>query len=97
MAITIIFILKAGENKRSKTFWFGIFYLWITGINYATIFSYAISARSMESIALIGGLSFLASDVIIGFERFLGLKSKVARELVWWLYPIGQIILIIMA
>ena len=55
------------------------------------------SAKSAESLAALGGLLFLASDVIIGFEKFFKLKSPLARELVWWLYPLGQILLITMA
>lgn len=70
--------------------------LWITGINYTTIFSFSFSAKSIQSLASLGGILFLASDAIIGFEKFLGLRSKLARGLVWWLYPIGQIILISM-
>ena len=94
-ACLIYFKSKIGDF--SKLFWFGVSYLWLTGINYTTIFSYAYSARSIESIAMLGGALFLASDLIIGLEKFFGLKSRLARELVWWLYPIGQIIIIAIA
>ena len=94
LAVTIYMLAKADLRMHSKLFLFGVVYLWLTGINYITIFSFAISVKSIESICLIGGLSFLASDVIIGLEKFTGLRSKVARELVWWFYPIGQILLI---
>lgn len=96
VAITIT-ILVLNVSKNIKLLIFAITYLWITGINYWAIFSYAFSAASLESIVAIGGLMFLASDVIIGLEKFSGLKSKLARELVWWLYPLGQIILIAIA
>ena len=92
--MTIFFLRDNKSEIKSKLSIFALIYLWISGINYVTVSSYAFSIHSLESIALIGGLSFLVSDVIIGFERLAGLKSKVARELVWWLYPIGQIILI---
>ena len=94
--ITLLFLYR-NKFKFSKLFLFGLLYLWITGINYMTIFSYSYSAMSIQSIAALGGIMFLASDVIIGMEKFLGLKSPLARELVWWLYPIGQILLITMA
>ncbi len=97
VAITIYFIVKAKETRKSGIFFLGMLYLWITSINYMVVFSYSISVKSIESLALIGGLLFLASDVIIGLEQLTGLKSKLARELVWWFYPIGQIILVIMA
>ena len=99
ITITVIFLLKAPtEQKQLKLFYFGIMYLWFTGIDYITIFSYAYSVRySISIIVFWGGMMFLASDLIIGMEKFWGVKSKLLRELVWWLYPIGQIILIAMA
>ena len=96
VALTIT-ILMLNVSKNIKLLIFAIAYLWITGINYWAIFSYAFSTKSGESIVAIGGLMFLASDVIIGLEKFSRLRSKLARELVWWLYPLGQIILIAMA
>ena len=96
VALTIT-IIVLNVSKNIKLLIFAITYLWITGINYCAIFSYAFSATSLESIVAIGGLMFLASDVIIGLEKFSGLKSELARELVWWLYPLGQIILIAIA
>ena len=95
--ISIFMFIKTENTVHSKLFYFGLAYLWITGINYCAIFSYAISAKSYAYLAMAGGLMFLASDVIIGMEKFLDLKSPIARELVWWLYPIGQILLIVMA
>ena len=100
LLITIMVILWNLTKEiyfTNKLFNFGLLYLWMTGINYITIFSYSYSVKGIQSIAAIGGLMFLASDIIIGLEKFFKLKSKLARELVWWLYPLGQIILITMA
>ena len=98
IVITVILLIyKRKSNNHVKLFWFGIVYLWITASNYITISSYSYSIRNIESVAIIGGLMFFISDLIIGLEKFFGLKSKLARELVWWLYPIGQIIIIAMA
>lgn len=97
IAISYLTITSSKSENNPKLLAFGIAYLWITGINYITIFSYSYSVKSVESFAALGGLLFLSSDVIIGLEKFSGLKSSLARELVWWLYPIGQIILIAMA
>ncbi len=96
--VTVLLVfMKSLNGGLTKLFWFGIAYLWITGLNYMTIVSYAYSARSTESFVLLGCMMFFASDLIIGLEKFFGLKSRLARELVWWLYPIGQIIIIAMA
>ena len=97
IAVTIFMLIKLNSNSPLVLSLFGFVYLWLTGINYISIFSYAYSVKSIESIAALGGLMFLASDVIIGLEKFLGMKSKFVRELVWWLYPIGQIIIIAIA
>ena len=96
IATTFLTVITSIE-KEQKLIIFGIAYLWLTGINYTTIFSYAFSVKSVESLAALGGVLFLASDVIIGLEKFSGLKSKLARNLVWYLYPLGQIILIALA
>ena len=95
--ITYVITYEAKTTRFSKLYFFCLIYLWLTGISYMTVFSYAISAQSTAFLALIGGLSFLASDVIIGCEKLLNLRSKFAREMVWWLYPFGQILLIMMA
>ena len=93
----VLLYFKSKTKDFSKLFWFGVAYLWITGINYTAIFSYGYSVKSYESLAILGGIMFLASDLIIGLEKFFGLKSKLMRELVWWLYPLGQILIIAMA
>ncbi len=95
--LTLFFFVMAKYRQSSKLFWFGIAYLWLTGIDYIAVSSYAYSVKSIETIVFFGGLLFLASDFIIGCERILRMKSKIARELIWWFYPLGQIILILMA
>lgn len=72
-----------------------IAYLVIIALNCTTVFSYAWAAgwgRPMALLAAVGAACFLASDLIIG----LGLLVRVHRYdyLIWWLYPIGQALLI---
>jgi uncharacterized membrane protein YhhN len=98
LALIVISIIKNKTvEKESFAFKYGLVYLWLTGVDFWVIFSYAYSARPIGYFAMLGGLLFLASDVIIEYEKVCGLKSKHARELVWWFYPIGQFLLIIMA
>ena len=95
--ISFVFIIKMISSKKiNKLLIFGIFYVWITSINYIAIFSYAYSSFSLKSFVVVGGFSFLISDLIIASEKFFKVKSEFLREAVWWFYPIGQIILIIM-
>ena len=90
-------IVLSQKPRLTALLIFGVIYLWLTGIDYTIICSYAYSINSIASLSAIGAIMFLASDVIIGLERFTGLESKIARKLVWWLYPIGQILIIIFA
>ncbi len=70
-----------------------ILYLFIIGTACATIFSYAWSVRSWRSIAALGALSFFISDYIIGIGKLLGYGEF--DHLIWWFYPVGQILLLI--
>ena len=72
------------------------FYTMILGMNLSIIFSFSYVSESFERamLASIGVLLFFISDLFIGLETFLGVKSKTIRELVWWFYPIGQILII---
>lgn len=70
-------------------------YLTVITANLATVFSYA-GARARRNpavlLAALGAAAFFASDFVIG----LGMLAKISRYdyLIWWLYPIGQILLI---
>ena len=71
-------------------------YLLIISVNCAFIFSYAWGAfpkRPWTILAAVGAVSFFISDFIIG----LGMLSNISRynHLIWWYYPIGQILLLI--
>lgn len=70
-------------------------YLLVITLNCMTIFSYAFSAWRAQPTAIlaaVGALSFLASDLIIGLGMLVG-DSRL-DHLIWWLYPIGQILII---
>lgn len=67
----------------------------IIAVNCMTVFSYAWGswrAHPMAIISAIGALSFFLSDMIIG----LGMLTRQTQydPLIWWLYPIGQFLLI---
>ena len=89
-------IFLAVSLKNTKKLPLVLIYLCVILLNCAAVFSYAFSAaaRSVFAVfAAIGVFSFLLSDFIIG----LNLTGKLHRfdALVWWLYPIGQILLIL--
>ena len=70
-------------------------YLAVIGTNLAAAFSYAWAQRKtnpLTFLAAAGAALFFASDFIIG----LGMMVRITKwdYLIWWLYPIGQILLI---
>ena len=79
---------------------FGMFplcmvYLMLISANTATILSYAFSAfrkRPAAILAAVGAVSFFFSDFIIGLDMLAGIPGL--GHLIWWFYPIGQILII---
>jgi uncharacterized membrane protein YhhN len=92
MCITLIVCTRKAKEKLSSTMFivFGIYCL-IIGINFVTIASYS---YTYKSIAVIGALSFLISDFIIGMETLFKIKNPILRKLVWIFYPLGQFIIL---
>ena len=73
-----------------------LIYAVIIFANCAAVFSFAFGQgfRYASAIcAVVGVVSFLLSDIVIG----LGIAGNIHRYdyLIWWLYPIGQILLIL--
>lgn len=91
-----VFFARACALRRNfGRFPLAMVYLAVIGGNLTVIFSYAWARLRKNPLALLaaaGAASFFASDFIIG----LGLLAKISRynDLIWWLYPIGQILLI---
>ena len=72
-----------------------VIYMCIIGLNCATIFSFAWSVKSIRSIVALGALSFFLSDLIIGVEALTGYTTDFLWSMIWWLYPIGQVLIIV--
>ena len=71
-------------------------YLFVISLNCVTIFSCAWSGaalRPLTVLSAVGAVSFMASDALIG----LGMMTGITRydPLIWWLYPIGQILILL--
>ncbi|MBQ2955332.1 MAG: hypothetical protein IJE08_02610 [Clostridia bacterium] len=93
-AVCLICFTAACKNRSQLPL--AIAYLLVIMVNCATVFSYAwgSGAGSLAGwSAAVGAACFLASDLVIG----LGLLVNVHRydDLIWWLYPIGQALLIL--
>lgn len=89
----LIYFTSICKNKGQLPL--AVAYLAIITLNCMTVFSYAWSRGMGDLLAILaaaGAASFLASDLVIGF----GLLANIHRydDLIWWLYPIGQMMLI---
>jgi len=92
----LINFLKTMTDRSSLPL--ALVYLAIIIANCSVIFSCAwatVPTRPLSILAPLGALSFLFSDAIIG----LGLLSGNHRfdHLIWWFYPLGQLLLIFSA
>ena len=90
----LLLSLKSGRTQKLPLIFV---YLAVILLNCTVVLSYAWAQRMQFSAvcAAVGMVSFLLSDLIIG----LSLTGGIHRfdRLTWWLYPIGQILLILSA
>ena len=92
--IALITIIILGQKKKNSpvSYLGAILYLCMISCASTMIFAFSFSAKGIAFLALVGSLSFLLSDYIIGVGKFANIKKF--DSLVWWLYPIGQILII---
>ncbi len=83
-----------GKNKKNNALMYagGLVYLCLITCASSMIFSFSFSMGGVYLIAAVGSLSFFISDYIIGINKFGNIKKF--DWLVWWFYPIGQILII---
>ncbi len=75
------------------TFAVCVAYLCVIAGMLMAVFSYAWTARGLRIAAALGALSFFLSDVIIGLDTLAGVTRYNAG--IWWLYPIGQLLMLL--
>jgi len=90
------FIFTACAQGRTGQLALILVYIVMIALSCMTVFSYAWSQGFSNLLALLaaaGAVSFFVSDLFIG----LGMVTGVTRydHLIWWYYPIGQILLIL--
>ncbi len=95
-AAAVWFIVSARKLGRMDQLPLILAYIVMISLDAGMIFSYAWSqglSNPLAVLAAIGAVSFFVSDLIIG----LGLVMGITRydHLIWWYYPIGQILMIL--
>lgn len=96
VAIALLMVILAIRTGNTGILPLILVYALIITCNCCGIFSWVCSQWQQHPAALFTGLgvvSFLLSDLVIG----LGIAGNIHRfdHLIWWLYPIGQILLIL--
>ena len=95
LAALILMLTLSFKTGRRQRLTLIVVYLMIILSNCAVAFAYAWAKGFCFSAvcAAVGVLSFLLSDLVIG----LNLAGDIHRFdfLIWWLYPVGQVLLIL--
>lgn len=94
LAITV-WMLLSGSFPGPAMYGICALYAMIIGSDLSVIWSYAFSRRGISALCAWGVLIFFLSDLIIGIGRLCGVHQL--DWLIWWLYPVGQIGVIVFA
>ncbi len=96
-AVGILTLWYFCRNMTQRTmFPLALGYLFLITSNCSVICAYAwgaFSSHPLSALAALGAASFFFSDVIIGRDILMGCRKY--QFLIWWLYPIGQFLLIV--
>ncbi|MBR5869425.1 MAG: hypothetical protein IKZ09_00180 [Clostridia bacterium] len=98
LACLIYFTVICCQRNDFSMYVLCMIYLAVITVNCAAIFSYAWSSAKKQPyliLCAVGALSFFFSDFIIGLDALAGIYDY--GYLIWWLYPIGQILLNVFA
>jgi len=74
-----------------------ILYMAVISTSFSMTFCYANIAKSISSLACVGGAALVISDLIIAIEKFAHYKTQKTRVMVWVTYIVGQILMITFA
>lgn len=96
LAMAAWFILSARKTGRMDQLPLILVYIVMISLDAGMVVSYAWSQGLQNPLTLLaaaGAASFLVSDLIIGLGMVTGITCY--DHLIWWYYPIGQILMII--
>jgi len=88
----LILFLRNGGKKVLPMLGMSVYLLFLCASSASALLA-ALALGGLRWVSAAGGALFFASDVLIGYKCLTG-KTELNR-FVWWLYPIGQILLLI--
>lgn len=92
--IALICLMKTKQQDNAVMKVLPFCYLLLISFNLTVIFSCSVSRGAYGLISGLGALSFYVSDLILSMRLISSIKIRHNEELVWWFYPIGQILLL---
>ena len=98
LACLVYFTVVCFQRNDFSMYFLCLLYLIVITANCAVIFSYGWSSFKKKPyliLCAVGALSFFLPDFIIGLDALAGIYDW--GYLIWWLYPIGQILLNVFA
>lgn len=96
ISVLILTLLMIRNNNKSvKMYVLGLVYLILISSNCFAIFTFGIGNIPKGIVPVIGASSFFFSDFIIALDKIGGIKVKNMTDIIWWFYPIGQILILI--
>ena len=98
LACLVYFTVVCIRRGDFSMYFLCMLYLIVITANCSVIFSYAWSSAKKKPyliLCAVGALSFFLSDMIIGLDALACIYDY--GYLIWWLYPIGQILLNVFA
>lgn len=73
----------------------GIAYGLVIGTLCTAVCTHAFIKKGIAFASMAGILSFMASDMVIGLSRIGGVSFYNSGEIIWFFYPIGQLLILL--
>ncbi|NLD87532.1 MAG: hypothetical protein GX633_04665 [Clostridiales bacterium] len=93
--VYFLVMYKKSKGVPHATLVMVVVYLLVISTLCTIVFSHAFSSGGIGIISALGALSFFVSDFFIGLGILNTPNAPKLGELIWWFYPIGQILLLI--
>lgn len=91
-SVAILYMYNKG-NASATTLALVLIYFLVICIANLAVNLYTFSVGGLAVFALIGSVCFILSDFFIGMNLLV--QNGSAGHLIWWFYPIGQLLLIL--
>lgn len=93
--LLMVILYVRNPDRQPVQLLIGMVYGLIIGILGVAVCTYAVRQKGLAWLSLIGIISFMISDLLIGLDTIGGIKLARQDDLIWIFYPLGQLLLIL--